>query len=228
MVMIQLKGRQAGALRCIIPAEMSEEEASAAFEKLLSASGRLMQGRSIEIDLGTRAFDPSFILEIWNKLIKPSGCAVSRWIAADDESRGMMGRIGFNISSNEDADTKSSRLHEQECKAGGAEGLVCFGSVGSGQIIRHDGDIVVIGNVEKDAEISAEGNITVTGRISGLVHAGCGGNDGAAVTGRSLETGQVRIGTKLGIIDRASPFWGKAVALTVIDGEVQAVPWPEL
>lgn len=226
--MIQLKGRQAGALRCIIPEEMTEEQVTSGLEALLSISGRLIRGRSIEIDLQGRAFEPPFILEIWKRFIEPSECAVSRWIAADDASRDMMGRIGFNTSSDGDADARSSHKHEHESKAEEAHGLVSFGDVCSGQNIRHNGDVIVIGNVEHGAEVSAGGNITVIGRLKGLVHAGCGGNDGAAVTSRSLEAGQVRIGTKLGIIDRASPFWGSAVTLRIAEGEVMVSPWPEL
>ena len=71
-------------------------------------------------------------------------------------------------------------------------------------------------------------NVTVIGRICGLVHAGCGGSDEMTVVTRSLEAGQVRIGTKVGMIDRGSPFWGKAVTVRISDNEVQVAPWPAL
>ena len=70
--------------------------------------------------------------------------------------------------------------------------------------------------------------MTVIGRICGLVHAGCGGSDEMTVVTRSLEAGQVRIGTKVGMIDRGSPFWGKAVTVRISDNEVQVAPWPAL
>lgn len=86
----------------------------------------------------------------------------------------------------------------------------------------------MIGNVNQGAEISATGNVTVIGRLNGLVHAGCGGDDGKAIVARSLETGQIRIGTKVGIIDKSSIFWGKSVFIKISENEVQVIPWPAL
>ena len=97
-----------------------------------------------------------------------------------------------------------------------------------GQKIAHDGDVIVIGNVNQGAEISASGNVTVIGRLNGLVHAGCGGDDGKTIVARSLETGQIRIGTKVGIIDKSSIFWGKSVFIKISENEVQVIPWPAL
>ena len=88
--------------------------------------------------------------------------------------------------------------------------------------------MIVIGNVNQGAEISASGNVTVIGRLNGLVHAGCGGDDGKTIVARSLETGQIRIGTKVGIIDKSSIFWGKSVFIKISENEVQVIPWPAL
>ena len=66
------------------------------------------------------------------------------------------------------------------------------------------------------------------GRLNGLVHAGCGGSDEMTVVTRSLEAGQVRIGTKVGIIDRDSLFWGKPVTIRILENEVLVAPWPVL
>ena len=42
--MIQLKGRQAGALKCVIPADMSERQMIDGFAKLLSMGSHLSRG----------------------------------------------------------------------------------------------------------------------------------------------------------------------------------------
>ncbi|WP_281681022.1 septum site-determining protein MinC [Synergistes jonesii] len=226
--MIQLKGRQAGSLRCIIPADMSEREMLEGFETLLSTGGRLLKGNNVEIDLQTRAFKPELLLKIWKNFIEPAGCTVSRWIAADGGARELFVRMGFCASADGGFPLKNGYRDEREAEEKSFPGFVYFGTLRGGQSIGHNGDIVVIGNVNQGAEIAAKGNVTIIGRLNGLVHAGCGGDDGVAVVARSLETGQVRIGTKLGIIDRNSPFWGRAVTLKINDNEVQVAPWPEL
>lgn len=63
----------------------------------------------------------------------------------------------------------------------------------SGQIIRFDGNIVVLGDVNPGAEISATGNIIVMGALRGVVHAGAGGDENAIVLAFRLQPTQLRI-----------------------------------
>ena len=53
-------------------------------------------------------------------------------------------------------------------------------TVRSGTRIEHPGNVVVIGDVNPGAEIVAEGNILVWGRLRGSVHAGDGSQTGAS------------------------------------------------
>lgn len=63
----------------------------------------------------------------------------------------------------------------------------------SGQIVRYDGNIVVLGDVNPGAEISATGNIIVMGALRGVVHAGAGGDENAIVLAFRLQPTQLRI-----------------------------------
>lgn len=69
----------------------------------------------------------------------------------------------------------------------------CQSSLRSGQSIRFDGSVVVIGDVNPGAEIIASGNIIVFGTLKGLVHAGCKGNQAAFVSALCLQPVQLRI-----------------------------------
>ena len=225
--MIQLKGRQAGALKCVIPADMSERQMIEGFAKLLSMGSHLFEGSEIVIDLQTRVFSPSLLSKIWKSFIEPSGCFVKEWIVADERSRVWLDRMGFRTA-------ETDRLYARReaaaapARRAASETLVHAGTVRGGQKVAHNGDVLVIGNVNQGAEISASGNVTVIGRLNGLVHAGCGGDDGKTIVARSLETGQIRIGTKVGIIDKSSIFWGKSVFIKISENEVQVIPWPAL
>ena len=68
-----------------------------------------------------------------------------------------------------------------------------FGTMRSGKSIHYPGHVVVIGDVNPGAEIVAEGNIIVMGRVLGFIHAGSAGNDQAVVIGSLLKPTQIRI-----------------------------------
>nr|HVY55043.1 septum site-determining protein MinC [Thermodesulfobacteriota bacterium] len=51
----------------------------------------------------------------------------------------------------------------------------------SGQNVEHEGDVLVIGDVNPGSYITASGNIIVMGTLRGIVHAGAGGDDSAIV-----------------------------------------------
>lgn len=63
----------------------------------------------------------------------------------------------------------------------------------SGQNVEHEGDVLVIGDVNPGSYITASGNIIVMGMLRGIVHAGAGGDDGAIVIALKLRPQQLRI-----------------------------------
>ncbi len=67
------------------------------------------------------------------------------------------------------------------------------GTLRSGQLIEHPGDVVIIGDVNPGAEISAGGNIVVMGILRGIAHAGIYGNKDAFVAASVLQPTQLRI-----------------------------------
>jgi septum site-determining protein MinC len=65
----------------------------------------------------------------------------------------------------------------------------------SGQRIEHDGDILIIGDVNPDAYVIASGNIIVMGTLRGIVHAGASGDETTVVMALKLKPQQLRIGS---------------------------------
>lgn len=63
----------------------------------------------------------------------------------------------------------------------------------SGQLLKSEGNIVIIGDVNPGAEVVAKGNIFVMGSVKGIVHAGCDGNREAVVVALNLVPTQLRI-----------------------------------
>ena len=64
----------------------------------------------------------------------------------------------------------------------------------SGQSLKSDGNIVIIGDVNPGAEIIAKGDITVWGVLGGIAHAGSDGNNYSRIRALKLYAIQLRIG----------------------------------
>lgn len=63
----------------------------------------------------------------------------------------------------------------------------------SGQSVRFDGNVVILGDVNPGGEVVATGNVVVMGSLRGVVHAGAGGNEKAAVYAFRMQPTQLRI-----------------------------------
>ena len=70
-------------------------------------------------------------------------------------------------------------------------------SLRSGQSVFQAGSVVVVGDVNPGAEIIAEGNIIVLGKLKGLAHAGCRGDHRCFVSALKMEPIQIRIAEKI-------------------------------
>ena len=66
-------------------------------------------------------------------------------------------------------------------------------TIRSGQVINYEGNIVIIGDCHPGSEIKAFGDITVWGILSGIAHAGAGGNMKARVRALKMNAIQLRI-----------------------------------
>lgn len=68
----------------------------------------------------------------------------------------------------------------------------------SGQMVRHEGDVIVLGDVNPGATVVATGHIVVMGALRGVAHAGCAGNTAAIVAASKLRPTQLRIAHVIG------------------------------
>ncbi len=66
-------------------------------------------------------------------------------------------------------------------------------TIRSGQVINFEGNIVIIGDCHPGCEITAFGDITVWGVLSGIAHAGASGNQKARVRALKMNAIQLRI-----------------------------------
>ncbi len=71
------------------------------------------------------------------------------------------------------------------------------GTLRSGQTIESENGIVVVGDVNPGASVSANGSVVVLGSVKGNVYAGLGGDEGAFIVALDMDPIQIRIGSVL-------------------------------
>jgi septum site-determining protein MinC len=200
-------------VRCVIPEDMPPSEFPSAFGEILEKGGSLLQDAKLVLDFGGRELSGDAIFRLLADFVWPSGVSVAAWITYDAPSQDVLKRAGFHIS-------------EPSIGAGPASTLALYRSLRSGQRVEHRGDVIISGHVNDGAEILASGSITILGRLSGLVHAGYEGDESAAVVARYMEAMQVRIGGKIGSLDKDAQWWGKHDIESVRDGAMLIEYWP--
>ncbi len=89
----------------------------------------------------------------------------------------------------------------------------------SGQRVRYNGNVVVLGDVNPGAEIVAAGDIVVMGTLRGVAHAGATGSGDAVVAAFRLQPMQLRVGSVIGRAPDGQPARAEAPELArVRDG----------
>ena len=74
-----------------------------------------------------------------------------------------------------------------------SEAVIINRTLRSGQRVKHQNNVVIVGDVNPGAEVIAGGDIIVFGRLRGVVHAGAGGRKDSQVVALKLDPTQLRI-----------------------------------
>ena len=84
------------------------------------------------------------------------------------------------------------------------------GTVRSGDYLESPNDLLILGDVNPGAIVSAKGNIIIWGRLLGIAHAGKNGNPKATISALQLRPVQLRIANKVARGPEEKPQLGLA------------------
>jgi septum site-determining protein MinC len=178
-------------------------------------------GAKLFIDVGSRALKSPQLAEFRSQLadreIKLSA-VLSSSRATERASQDLGLAIKVDQSSPEPEKSPINTMLE-------GEGAVFLQrTLRSGQMVKHAGHIVVLGDVNPGAELVAGGNIIVWGRLRGVVHAGAMGDQNAVVCSLDLSPTQLRIADTISV---SPPRKGKArpEIARLEEGQVIARDW---
>ncbi|HET7144228.1 MAG TPA: septum site-determining protein MinC, partial [Anaerolineales bacterium] len=95
----------------------------------------------------------------------------------------------------------------------------------SGTRIEYPGNILVVGDVNPGAEIIADGNVIVWGRVRGMIHAGAKGDRSAFICALDLSANQLRIADEVSASLKPQKDPKPEVASINGEGRLQAELW---
>jgi len=108
--------------------------------------------------------------------------------------------------------------------------VVHRGTLRSGDHLQTQGTLLVLGDVNPGAQISAAGHVLVWGSLRGTAHAGCNGYTGARIVALQLRPLQLRIAATVARGPDGVPPAGLAEEAKIVNGAIQIDPaqpgWP--
>lgn len=104
------------------------------------------------------------------------------------------------------------------------------GTLRSGDHLQSEGSVLLLGDVNPGARVSAAGHVLVWGRLRGVAHAGCQGDREARITALQLRPLQLRIAEAVARGPEEPPETGQAEEAKLVNGEIRIDPaspsWP--
>lgn len=159
-------------------------------------------------DFGALPITRRWMADLYGRLITELNVTVTGFTAESEEGGLVLAGMGFNDA----PQTRRSTVENSTA--------ILSKALRTGQLLEHDGDVVLVGDLHTGAEICATGNVIVLGQLKGLVHAGCAGDDSKYVISLRYLANQIRIGGKVSVIREPAecPWWGKGVNVHLKNG----------
>lgn len=200
----------------------------------LAQKKAFLQGSRIVLDVRSRLLQAAELAQI-QELFAENGMELWTVLAEPEETKDAARELGLATrlaGSNTDLDG-NRLLHEDALQetvpsvtsrgSGGA--LLLRETLRSGQSVFHEGDVVIIGDVNPGAEVIAAGNVVVWGRLRGLVHAGALGDQGAVICALQLAPTQLRIANQIAIPPDERPSIPVPEMASIRDNQIVADEW---
>jgi septum site-determining protein MinC len=159
----------------------------------IDAQSAFFTGARITVDVGERPL-PKAELGSLKALLERRGLTLWAVLSDSDTTKDAAQALDLKTSTANTIpgrdDTEGTEVNPEE---DGTPGVMIRRTVRSGRIVRSDGHVVVLGDVNPGAAIIAAGDIVVWGKLRGNVHAGVNGDETAVVCALDMTPTQLRI-----------------------------------
>ncbi|MCX7837956.1 MAG: septum site-determining protein MinC [Anaerolineae bacterium] len=182
------------------------------------------QGARVFLETGARALDVTQIEELIALLAQYRMTLVA---VSEPSSQEAFNRVRTSLLAPPEVMLAEETVPSQSVARDETYALLVHRTVRSGQTYQYAGTIVVIGDVNPGAQLVAEGDVIVWGKLRGVVHAGAAGNDNAMVAALVLAPTQLRIGHLIARAPEQKRTLYFPEVARVRDGRIIVEPWTE-
>ena len=186
--LIQIKGLRDGLLVSLDDAPWEQQRAALIAQ--VDSQPSFFQGARLALDVSSQVLRVNELVELRDQL---SERGIILWAVISEspttENTAQLLGLATRISKPRPEESRKFAVDD----LGEETAMFLSRTLRSGTRIEFAGHVVVLGDVNPGAEIVAEGNVIVWGRLRGMVHAGSKGNQKATVCALDLSPTQLRI-----------------------------------
>lgn len=186
--LIQIKGLRDGLLVSLDDAPWDEQ--LAALMSQVDSQPSFFQGARVALDVSSQILHVNDLVDVRDKL---SERGIFLWAVISEspttEQTSQLLGLATRISKPRPEETRTFAVDD----LGEETALFLNRTLRSGTRIVFAGHVVVLGDVNPGAEIVAEGNVIIWGRLRGMVHAGSKGDREAVICALDFSPMQLRI-----------------------------------
>lgn len=219
--LIQIKGLRDGLLVSLDDAPWEEQRAALLAQ--VDDQPAFFQGARLALDVASQILHVNDLVELRDQL---SERGIFLWAVVSEspttEQTSQLLGLATRISKPRPEEARKFSVDD----LGEETALFLNRTLRSGTRIEFSGHVVVLGDVNPGAEIVAEGNVMVWGRLRGMVHAGSKGNRKAVICALDLAPTQIRIAEEVSAPLNARDHSARPeIARINEDGKLQAENW---
>jgi septum site-determining protein MinC len=218
--LIQIKGLRDGLLVSLDDAPWQEQ--LTALLTQIDAQPSFFQGARLALDVASQVLRVNDLVELRDAL---SERGVSLWAVISEspttENTAQLLGLATRVSKPRPEESRQFSVEN----LGEETAMFLHRTLRSGTRIEFAGHVVVLGDVNPGAEIIAEGNVIIWGRLRGMAHAGAKGNRAAVICALDLSPTQLRIADEVSAMLKPQEESRPEMARINEDGKLQAEFW---
>lgn len=194
---ITLKGIRQGLLVTVKP-DGRWSDVTSRLTTLIDSQGTFFKGAQVTLAIGPRELRYQELANV-QKLLAKRDVTLLAVLSDSDRTSGAAQKLGVKTDltaldlQGNGTDAPPLRPPPIDPEERGTQGVLIKRTLRNGRTVHSDGHVVVVGDVNAGAVITAGGDVVVWGRLRGTVHAGVYGDESAVVCALDLAPTQLRI-----------------------------------